>query len=69
MGSLEQIIRDPTKYNYTKDLIDKELAKQQKAELLKKKMSRNLSAKNLNEYAATQKKVIGSKYRFIEYQD
>ncbi len=28
LGSLEQIIKDPTKYKYTKDLIDKELAKQ-----------------------------------------
>eukprot|EP00347_Sterkiella_histriomuscorum_P023735 403333566 len=69
LGTLEQIIKDPSKYNHTKDIMQNELKKQERAEVLKKQMSKKISSKLLDEYDATQKKVIGSKYRFIQTPD
>jgi len=67
LGALEQIIKDPSKYNHTKAVLEREARKVQKAEAIKKKLQRNFSTKNVDEFAETQKKVIGSKYRFIEF--
>lgn len=53
LGTLEQIIKDPSKYNHTKEILQAELKKQERAEMLKKKMKKKISTKLLDEYDKT----------------
>ena len=64
MGSLEQIIQDPAKYEHTKQIIMAEVKKEQLQRKGTKKQGGETKIDN-----PIEKKVIGSKYRVILSND
>lgn len=73
LESLETIIKDPTKYNMTKKILAEELEKQQKNQEREKLLAKSKDLmgdiKKMKDLETDDKKIIGSKYKFVKTFD